>query len=68
MPWVRFASADAIAAAVWAAYAGMLGYIGGKQFENAPWKGLIVALTLAFAVTAGVELVRHIIKKRKTAR
>src|SRR5580765_2292406 len=50
MRWRRFAIFDAIAAVIWASYAALLGYIGGKQFEDAPWKGLIVAVTVAFAV------------------
>ncbi len=58
MPWHRFATYDAIAVSIWASYAALLGYVGGKRFEDAPWKGLIVALSLAFAVAGGVELVR----------
>jgi membrane protein DedA with SNARE-associated domain len=65
MPWRRFATFDAVAAIVWASYAALLGYIGGKRFEAAPWKGLIVALTLAFAMAAGVELVRWLMRRGK---
>ena len=68
MRWRRFAIYDAIAATIWASYAALLGYVGGKQFEAAPWKGLVVALTVAFAVAGGVELVRHALRKRKGAR
>ena len=46
MPWRRFATFDAIAAIVWASYAALLGYVGGKQFEEAPWKGLMLALLI----------------------
>jgi membrane-associated protein len=67
MPWRRFATYDAIAAIVWASYAALLGYVGGKRFEAAPWKGLIVALTLAFAVAGGIELVRWLLRRRKAA-
>jgi membrane-associated protein len=65
MPWPRFATFDAIAASVWASYAALLGYVGGSTFKDAPWKGLIVALTLAFAVAGGVELVRWLLRRRK---
>ena len=65
MSWRRFATFDAVAAIVWASYAALLGYIGGKQFEDAPWKGLIVAITLAFTVAAGVELVRWLMRRGK---
>ena len=65
MPWRRFATFDVIAGVVWASYAALLGYVGGKQFEDAPWKGLIVALAIAFAVAGGVELVRWLQRRRK---
>ena len=65
MPWRRFATFDAVAAIVWASYAALLGYVGGKQFQDAPWKGLIVALSLAFAVAGGVELVRWLVRRGK---
>jgi membrane protein DedA with SNARE-associated domain len=65
MPYRKFLLADAIAAAVWGNYAAMLGYFGGKKFEEQPWKGLIVAFFLALALAGTVELVRHIRAKRK---
>jgi membrane protein DedA with SNARE-associated domain len=65
MPWRRFATFDAIAGIVWASYAALLGYVGGKQFEEAPWKGLLLALTIAFSVAAAVELVRWLMRRRK---
>jgi membrane-associated protein len=65
MPWRRFATFDAVAVAVWASYAALLGYVGGKRFEEAPWKGLVVALSLAFAVAGGVELVRWLMRRGK---
>jgi len=68
MRWRRFAIYDAIAALIWASYAGLLGYFGGKQFEDAPWKGLILALAIAFGVAGSVELVRWLMRKRKAAR
>src|ERR671922_2198601 len=49
-PWRRFIFFDAIAGTIWACYASLLGYFGGKTFEDAPWKGLL----LAFAVAAVV--------------
>ena len=58
MRWRRFFAFDVIAGFVWAAYAALLGYFGGKAFENAPWKGLLLAFGIALAVTAAVEAVR----------
>ena len=65
--WRRFAVFDAIAALIWALYASLLGYFGGRAFENAAWKGLLVALGVAFAVAAGVEIVRWYLKRRRAA-
>lgn len=57
-PWRRFVAFDLAAALLWASYATLLGYWGGKTFEHAPWKGLVVALGLAFTVAIVVEGVR----------
>jgi len=62
-PWHRFIRFDAIAASIWASYAALLGYFGGKTFEDAPWKGLLAAFALALLVTATIELVRHLRKR-----
>ena len=64
-PWRRFALFDAAAAFVWALYATLLGYLGGRAFEHAPWKGLLLALAIAFAVAGGIELTRWLLKRRR---
>jgi membrane protein DedA with SNARE-associated domain len=64
-PWRRFALFDAAAALVWALYATLLGYFGGRAFEHAPWKGLLLALAIAFAVAGGIELTRWLLKRRR---
>jgi membrane protein DedA with SNARE-associated domain len=66
--WRRFVVFDAIAALVWASYAALLGYVGGHAFEDAPWKGLLLALGIAFAVAGVVELVRWALKRRRLAK
>ena len=66
-PWRRFALFDAVAAVIWALYAGLLGYFGGKAFEDAPWKGLLLAFGLALAVTGGIELFRWLRRRRRAA-
>ena len=58
MRWRRFISFDVLAGAIWASYAAGLGYFGGKAFERAPWKGLLLAFGIAFAVTGCVEAAR----------
>lgn len=65
-PWRRFVVFDAIAASIWAVYAALLGYLGGHAFEEQPWKGLLLAFAIAFAVTGGVELFRWW-KRRRSA-
>jgi len=65
LPWHRFIRYDIVAGLVWGTYATMLGYIGGKQFEEQPWKGVLVGLAIAFAVAFSVEWIR---KRRATER
>jgi membrane-associated protein len=59
-PWRRFLPADALAAVIWGSYTVLLGYVGGKAFEDHPWKGLLLAFAIAVTLTGGVELVRHL--------
>jgi len=66
-PWRRFVRWDALAAAIWGAYAVLLGYFGGRTFEEEPWKGLLLAFGLALLVTAAVEVYRHMRAGRATA-
>src|SRR5262245_30320209 len=56
----RFIVADVIAGVLWGSYAALLGYFGGKQFEDAPWKGLLLAFGLAITATAVIELARRL--------
>src|SRR5206468_8631758 len=37
--WLRFVLFDFGVAVVWALYASLLGYFGGRAFEKAAWKG-----------------------------
>ena len=66
-PWRRFVLFDAAAALGWALYASLLGYFGGHAFEKAPWKGLLLALGIAFAVAGAIEVVRWYLKRRGAA-
>ena len=65
-PWRRFALFDALAAVSWAFYASLLGYFGGRAFED--WKGLLLALVTGFALAGLVEGVRWLRKRRSGRR
>ena len=61
--WRRFVWFDLAATIIWASYAALLGYFGGKTFESG-W-GLLLALTTAFAIAGGIELVRWLLRRRR---
>jgi membrane-associated protein len=63
-PWRRFLFYDAIAGVIWGSYTVLLGYFGGKSFQEEPWKGLLLAFAIALAVTALIEIVRHLRHRR----
>ncbi|MEN3343152.1 MAG: rane-associated protein [Actinomycetota bacterium] len=64
-PWRRFVAFDGLAAVVWALYASLLGYFGGRAFEHAAWKGLLLALGLGFALGGATEAVRWVLRRRR---
>lgn len=57
-PWRRFIAFDVLAGVLWGGYAGLVGYVGGRTFEEKPLYGILVALGIAFVVAGLVELVR----------
>ena len=63
-PWRRFIAWDVAAGIIWASYASLLGYFGGRTFEESPLKGLALAFGIAVAVTAIVEVVRWVRRRR----
>jgi membrane-associated protein len=66
-PWHRFLRYDAIACSIWGLYTVLLGYFGGRSFEEEPWKGLLLAFAIALLVTGAVEVVRHLRRRRHHA-
>jgi membrane-associated protein len=66
-PWRKFALVDAGAALGWALFASLLGYVGGRSFEDAPWKGLVLALAISFSLGGVTELVRWFRRRRARA-
>jgi membrane-associated protein len=67
LTWRRFIRYDVVAGFVWATYAALLGYFGGKTFEEKPWLGLLLAFVVASAIAVGVEVVRHYRRRRQPA-
>jgi membrane protein DedA with SNARE-associated domain len=67
-PWRRrFVPFTAIGGVGWALYAGLIGYLGGKSFEEEPWKGLLIAFAIAGGVALAIETVRHFRRRGKHA-
>ncbi|WP_433374890.1 DedA family protein [Streptosporangium sp. CA-115845] len=66
-PRRSFALFDAVAALSWALYSGLIGYVGGAAFENDPVKGLLLGLGIAVTITAVVEAVRYLRRRRVPA-
>jgi membrane-associated protein len=64
MRWRLFAAYAAAAGLVWATYSSLVGYIGGRAFqENLLW-GLLVGFGFAAASFVVIELVRRIRSRR----
>lgn len=64
MPHRQFLVADAFAAALWALYVSMLGYLGGETFKHNLWLPLVSSLACAMAVGLGFEAWRRWQRRR----
>ena len=53
----------AAAASIWALYASLLGFIGGKTFEENHALAFVVAFVTAVSVTVLIEVIRALLKK-----
>ena len=60
----RFVAADAIAAAFWGLYAGLIGYLGGTAFAHSLWKSLALAFGVAIVFAALLEAYRRVQEHR----
>ena len=67
MPWRRFIAFDVAAGLVWATYAAMLGYVGGRTFEENPLKGFILAFLVALGIAGLIEAYRWFKRRRVVA-
>jgi membrane-associated protein len=59
MRWARFAAFAAMAALGWASYSALMGYLGGRAFEDNPLWGLLVGFGLAALTFLAVEVARR---------
>jgi membrane protein DedA with SNARE-associated domain len=64
-PRRRFALWAGLAAVVWASYASLLGFLGGKAFEDNHTVAFLVAFGAAVGVTVVIEVVRHLLARRR---
>ena len=53
----------AVAAVIWGHYAALLGFIGGKSFEDNHTLAFMIAFAAAFSATALIEVVRWTLKR-----
>ena len=68
MRWRKFISFDVAAGLVWATYAALLGYVGGRTFEENPLYGFLIAFAVAIGITGAVEVYRWMRKRGAFAR
>ena len=60
----RFVVATAVAGLIWAAYAFLIGRLGGRAIEDKPWAGLLLAFGATIAVSGLIEVIRRIRSRR----
>jgi len=65
-PW--FAAWVAVAGVIWATYAALLGFVGGKTFEDDHTKAFLLAFAAAISITVVIEIFRHTRAKRASKR
>jgi len=58
----------AVATVIWGHYAALLGFIGGRSFEENHTLAFVIAFVAAFSITALIELVRWLIKRARYRR
>lgn len=57
---------SAIAGVIWGLYATLLGFIGGRSFQDDHTKAFLTAFSIAIVATVIVEIVRHLRSRRNT--
>jgi membrane protein DedA with SNARE-associated domain len=64
-PFKRFVGFIALAGLIWATYASLLGFIGGKTFADNHTVAFIVAFGCALSVTALIEVFKRVRDRRR---
>lgn len=67
MHWRRFLAFSALAAGIWASFAGLLGYAGGKSFQDDPHLAFALALAFSLGLFAALEAGRRLRLGGRTA-
>lgn len=62
--WIKFFAFTLIAGSVWASYAALLGFFGGRRFQDNHTVAFVVAFALALSVTGIIELGRWLWHRR----
>jgi membrane protein DedA with SNARE-associated domain len=60
----KFVAATVIAGIIWGTYAALLGYFGGKTFEDNHTLAFVVAFAIALSVTGLTEIIRWRLRRR----
>lgn len=66
-PRRRFVIFVILACILWASYGAILGFAAGEKFKDNHTKAFVIAFIAALAFSGLLEVVRHFLKKRKTA-
>ncbi len=54
-----------VATVIWGNYAALLGFIGGKSFEENHTLAFVIAFVTAFSITALIEIIRWALKRAR---
>jgi membrane-associated protein len=60
MRWRRFFAADVAAGVLWALYSSLLGYVGGRAFEDSSWKPFAASIGAAVLLGLSIEVWRRL--------
>lgn len=65
MSWLRFGVLVVIGGVTWSVYGSLIGYFGGRTFENSEWKAVLLAFAIAVVATVLIEVGRRLWGRRR---